>query len=85
MSSLTLLVSSSGEIFSVYHDQIQWRDFGPCAIRRASYVEPTAAGEWLADLAPVGGPLLGPFPTRRAALSAEQEWLLEHLAQVTQV
>ncbi len=85
MNSLTLLVSRSGEICGLYHDQIPWRQFGPCAIRRASHVEPTETGDWLADLSPVNGPLLGPFTTRIEALAAEQEWLSEHLAQVTQV
>ena len=35
-------------------------------------------GRWFADLAPVGGPRLGPFPRRGAALNAESEWLHMH-------
>ena len=42
---------------------------------RASHVEPDAAGQWSADLAPVGGPKLGPFDTRADALAAEIVWL----------
>jgi len=36
----------------------------------------------LADLAPVGGPLLGPFGTRAEALQAEQAYLADHLAEI---
>ena len=35
--------------------------FGSIDIRRASHVEPDAAGQWWADLAPVGGSRLGPL------------------------
>lgn len=34
--------------------------------------------EWWADLRPVGGPILGPYAGRDAALSAEKEWLESH-------
>lgn len=46
---------------------------------RASHVEPSADGGWTADMAPVGGPVLGPFPLRAQALSAEREWLRDNL------
>lgn len=45
--------------------------------RRASHVEPDGEN-WTADMAPEGGPVLGPFPTRNEALSAERDWLHEH-------
>jgi hypothetical protein len=51
----------------------------PPAIRRASHVEPTEDGRWTADMAPVGGPLLGPFPLRSEALAREQDWLRDWL------
>ena len=50
-------------------------ELGRLTISRGSQVEPTDAGYWTADLSPVGGPLLGPFESRSAALAAEREWL----------
>ncbi|MHB8860928.1 MAG: hypothetical protein ACYC6N_00885 [Pirellulaceae bacterium] len=47
-------------------------------ISRGSHVEPDAAGNWYADLSPVGGPLLGSFSHRSAALAAERDWLEGH-------
>jgi hypothetical protein len=38
-------------------------------------VEPDTVGRWLADMAPVDGPVLGPFDRRSEALAAEREWL----------
>jgi hypothetical protein len=40
--------------------------------------EPDASGQWLADLAPVSGPILGPFAQRSEALAAESDWLARH-------
>jgi hypothetical protein len=51
---------------------------GRPVITRASHVEPDASGRWLADLSPVGGPLLGPFARRSEALAAESAWLEYH-------
>jgi len=48
---------------------------GPQETKRASHVEPTANGKWIADLSPVWGPVLGPFDRRDAALAAEVTWL----------
>lgn len=83
MTPLTLLVGPQGEVLGLYDDRIPWREFGKCAIRRASHVEPTAQGEWCADLAPVGGPLLGPYVMRAEALQAEREYLAAHLANIS--
>ena len=44
-------------------------------ITRASMVEPGPEGGWTADMAPVGGGVLGPYPLRTEALAAEQAWL----------
>jgi hypothetical protein len=53
---------------------------GAVTPRRASHVEPTAALTWTADMAPSGGPVLGPFATRTEALQAEHAWLASWLA-----
>jgi len=58
---------------------------GHVSVRRASHVEPisTESGtQWTADLSPVGGPLLGPFPRRSEALSSETAWLEERLGDI---
>lgn len=51
---------------------------GEADITRASNVEPYAnehGVKWFADMQPSGGPVLGPFQTRAAALAAETSWL----------
>ena len=53
-------------------------ELGTLAIARGSHVEPNCQGQWLSDLSPVAGPVLGPFATRSAALAAEVAWLAEH-------
>ena len=40
--------------------------------------EPTPSGDWLADLAPVDGPQIGPFDKRSEALAAEVAWLQQN-------
>lgn len=72
---MTLLVDPQGTIQAVYDEQLDWAAFGPPQIRRASHVEPTANGQWTADLAPVNGPVLGSFALRSQALAAERIWL----------
>lgn len=50
---------------------------GTASVQRVSHVEWNNAKQgWCADMNPVGGPVLGPFKTRREALSAEHEWLV---------
>jgi hypothetical protein len=52
---------------------------GTPVIRRASHVEPVpGTAQWTADMAPVGGPVLGPFDTHQEALDQEVIWLKEH-------
>ena len=53
---------------------------GTPQIRRASHVEPDSVGRWWADLSPVGGPKLGPYPpdARDQALQDEHAWLVAH-------
>jgi hypothetical protein len=79
---MKMMIKPGGVITTVYSEQIDLRALGMPAIRRASHVEPDERGEWTTDLAPVGGPCLGPFPTRSVALRAEDEWLSDHLGDL---
>ena len=75
---MDLLIETTGTVRCVFGEEIDLGQLGRLSIRRGSHVEPTPDGQWTADLAPVQGPLLGPFPTRTAALNAEVSWLQEH-------
>lgn len=75
---MQLLIQADGTIRCLYGEAIDLARLGNFTIGRASHVEPTAAGQWLADLGPVNGPVLGPFPLRSQALAAEAAWLAEH-------
>jgi hypothetical protein len=70
-----LRIDSGGQVRCVYGEAIDLSVFGELSIQRASQVEPDHHGRWWADLAPVGGPLLGPFLRRSQALQAERSWL----------
>lgn len=72
---MQLVIDPFGGIRCLYDETLPLAELGRLTISRGSHVEPDAAGHWLADLAPVGGPRLGPFATRSAALDAEREWL----------
>lgn len=69
------LVITGGAIRCLYDESFDLKRLGRVAVRRGSHVEPDARGRWTADLAPVGGPVLGPFAERSAALAAEVAWL----------
>ena len=75
---MQLLINPQGGVRCVYAEDIDLHELGPLSIRRGSHVEPTEDGQWMTDLSPVGGPTLGPFTTRTAALDAEVSWLHEH-------
>lgn len=79
MQETTILIDADGDFRMLYDDadiDIA-KALGEFTIKRASHVEPTPDGEWIADMAPVGGPILGPHPTRTKALAAERLWLQE--------
>jgi hypothetical protein len=76
--NMKLLIMPSGEVRCLYGEAMDLAHLGPLNIRRGSHVEPDVQGQWLADLAPVNGPLLGPFDTRSQALAAEEAWLSEN-------
>lgn len=75
---MQLVVGRDGTIRGVYAEDLDLAALGRPVIRRASHVEPTPDGRWLADLGPVGGPVLGPFARRSETLEAETAWLEEH-------
>ncbi len=75
---MELRIDPEGQVTSLYSEAIDRASLGEVSICGASHVEPNAQGQWLADLLPVGGPLLGPFCLRSEALSAEVAWLETH-------
>jgi hypothetical protein len=75
---MDLVVDPAGRVCLVYDEALDVHALGRPVITRASRVEPDDRGRWHADLAPVGGPALGPFCRRSAALEAERAWLEAH-------
>jgi len=72
---MNLIIQADGRVRGVFGEEIDLAVLGTPRICRASHVEPDAEGKWFADMAPVGGPLLGPFERRSEALEAEVAWL----------
>ena len=79
---MQLIIELGGRIRCVYDESISLRELGQLQIQRGSHVEPDGAGQWHADLSPVGGPTFGPFVNRSEALAAERRWLEEHWLSV---
>lgn len=77
---MILRIEPDGTLVSVYTEALPLDELGRASIARASHVEPTPDGTWTADLAPVGGPVLGPYAKRSEALAAEVAWLEGWLA-----
>ena len=75
---MQLVVGPSGRVRTIYSELIDLDTLGRPVITRASHVEPDDEGRWYADLRPVGGPVLGPYPLRSQALEAEVAWLEAH-------
>lgn len=75
---MELLIEVSGCIRCVYEERISLASLGDVTIQRGSHVEPTTEGNWLADLTPVDGPVLGPFSERSQAIAAEVDWLQQY-------
>jgi hypothetical protein len=73
-----VIVDRTGQVRAVYDEAFDLAALGRPVITRASRVEPGPDGRWYADLAPVAGPILGPFARRSAALAAERAWLEDH-------
>jgi hypothetical protein len=75
---MQLVISAGGTVRCIYDETIELAALGRPHIQRASHVEPDGRGQWIADLAPVSGPKLGPFVHRSTALEAEGRWLEVH-------
>jgi hypothetical protein len=75
---MELIITARGVVRCVYDEHLDLGALGRLAIRRASHVEPTTDGRWTADLSPLGGPVLGPFPARSVALAAEEGWIMRN-------
>jgi len=72
---MQMVIDSAGRIRCLYGEEVDLHALGLLAIDRASHVEADEHGQWWADLSPVDGPKLGPFPRRSEALHAEVDWL----------
>lgn len=75
---MELIIEPGGNLHCIYAEAIDLQLLGKPKITRASHVEPDSSGRWIADLAPVDGPTLGPFDKRTDALAAEVQWLRDH-------
>jgi hypothetical protein len=76
---MQLRIDPSGQVRCVYGEVLDLAALGALTMQRASHVEPDDQGHWWADLSPVSGPRLGPFPLRSQALAAEVAWLEQFL------
>lgn len=75
----SISIGKDGTLTMIYDDKlVGLLAQGQAVTTRASHVEP-AEGGWVADLSPVNGPKLGPFPLRQEALDAEVAYLLENI------
>ena len=80
---MQLVIRPNGTLRCIYSEDINLHQIGTLKIERGSHVEPTHDGQWAADLSPVNGPTLGPFPNRSEALLAERQWLETHWLPAT--
>lgn len=80
---MDFVVDARGRVRCVYDEAIDLTLLGTLSVERASRVEPDVDGRWWADLAPVSGPMLGPFERRSVALAAERQWLTDHWLRTT--
>ena len=56
---MQLIVQPSGTVHCLYGEELDLPQLGSLTIARGSHVEPTAAGQWTADMFPVHGPISG--------------------------
>lgn len=79
---MQIVIHPDGSLCSIYDESIDLAALGRLSIRRASHVEADEHGVWWADLAPVGGPRLGPFDRRSEALNGERNWIESRLIEL---
>jgi len=72
---MRLRINAKGQVLCLYGETIDLSELGALTIRRAGRVEPDHNGQWWVDLTPLGGPRLGPYRRRSAALAAEAAWV----------
>jgi hypothetical protein len=74
------LIVVNGRVKFIHDDELATAmlKHGEMEISRASHVEPVSGGRWECDLSPVGGPKIGTFATREAALECERAWLIDN-------
>lgn len=75
---MDIIIDANGNLRFIYNDDAaNLLNAGKATVRRVSHVEPCEGG-WSADMAPVDGPVLGPFALRADALRAEVNWLQQN-------
>lgn len=76
-NKVTLVIEPDGDrLITTYTEEINLNEVGHVrSIKRASQVEPGSDNLWYADMAPLGGPKIGPFERRSDALAMELAWL----------
>lgn len=80
---MELFVRPDGSVQGLYDETFELGQLGMLSVARASVVEPATIGGWMVDLAPVAGPVLGPFVRRSEALETERRWITDHRLCVT--
>ncbi|MDB5348498.1 MAG: hypothetical protein JWP89_6875 [Schlesneria sp.] len=78
---MDLYIRPNGEVATLYDELLDLSSLGMMQIARASHVEPDSTGQWFAYL--IDGPTLGPFCRRSEALTAEQQWLINHVLNIS--
>ena len=81
---MEIIIAANGQGRCVYGEAIDLTALGKLAIRRGSHVESTPDARWTADMSPVNGPVLGPFPCWSEAIAAERDWLADNWLQPDQ-